>query len=354
MYVLASVRNNTEGDKFHVIKETIVKISHQVKVAIGCLLFGGILTGYARAYDRCGVAVSSPAYPEGLMGIDAGSTPPPGTVVLLVSGGEAVENHMRNSCGDEVVGWKATIVPIMTILNWQTGKKFLGGQYGFSFVEASMADINITVPTGSNTTETGNVAGPLDPSIFPLTLAWRQKRFEETVQVGEQLSINSFNKNSLVNRAMGYYSTLLSFGGTAALSKDHTARFSVLNHMEFHHEHMVGLHYTLGAEDHFDAGLSKDFNQGPILSKYLYPFTVGAVGWGHFMFTESHGSDLPWDSHIRPHAWAYGAEVHKGYPKQGIDLGFIWTRSNASMSFPLENCYMFKMAKVLRPPFMHR
>jgi hypothetical protein len=268
---------------------------------------------------------------------------------LLTSGGEGSENHIRTSCGDEVPVWNAHIVATMTILNWQTTKRFLGGQYGFSFVGSPLASLNLTLPNG----KTGVADGPMDPIVMPLTLAWRQRRFEETVQVGEQLGINSYDKNAVINRAMGYYSTLFNFGGTAALSKDHSLRFSVLNHVEFHHEHSSGLHYTLGHEDHFDAGLSKDFRQGPVLSKYLYPFTVGAVGWGHFMYTKSHGSDLPWDPSVRPRAWAYGGEVQKSYPKSGVNLAFIWTHSCAASSFAEgENIYNFKLIKVLRPPKM--
>jgi len=297
--------------------------------------------------QNCGVGVSTPAYPEGLIGIDAGSTPPPGTVILQTSAGGEWENHMRTSCGNEVPGWNARIVATMTVLNWQTTKRFLGGEYGFMFIESPLASVDITLPNG----KTGSVGGPMDPIVMPLTLAWRQKRLEETVQVGEQLGINSYDKNAVINRAMGYYSTLLNFGGTAALSKDRSFRFSVLNHIEFHHEHSSNLHYTLGHEDHFDAGLSKDFKQGPILSKYLYPLTVGAVGWGHFMFTKSHGSDLPWDPSVRPRAWAYGAEVKKSYPKAGVDLAFIWTHSCAARSFAEGgNIYNFKFVKVLRPP----
>lgn len=233
-------------------------------------------------------------YPAGVEGIKAGSLPPPGFYL---------RDYNYFYFSDKLKGGPPNFDLFAYVQApraiWITDFKILGGYYG----------MDVLVPFVYTDLRAGGFEndsfGLGDIHVEPITLSWHVGQFDAAVGYAFWAPTGDFDAKRPDRPGKGFWSHMLTAGGTWYVDKEKTWAASILNRYEFHTE-IEDTPITPGNTWTLEWGLSKS------ITKII---DVGVVGYYQKQTTEDDG---PGASNVREHVVALGPEISAFCPRLGL------------------------------------
>ncbi len=293
--------------------------------------FSALLTGSAMAAS---LVVACPGalaqhYPTGAEGIKGATLPPPGLYLrdynLVYFADDVKDSKGHSAPGDfNLTAYINAIRPV-----WITDWKLLGGSYGMDIlVPFVYQDIKVGPPTLKDSSF--NLG---DIFIEPVTFSWHFADGDLSIGYGVWAPTGEFDKTALVNPGKGYWSHMMTLGGTINLSDDKTWALSVLNRYEIHTEN-TDLHMTPGHDFTSEFALSKSLTKA---------IDVGVIGYYQQQLTTDTGAGAVSKDHY--HVFAAGPEVNLFCSKLGMFVSARYAREFAAEGRPEGNTVCVTLTK---------
>jgi hypothetical protein len=253
----------------------------------------GLFTAACVLLPSLALAQSDGHYPAGVEGIKAGSIPPPGFYTKDYNYLYWAD-RVNDGKGDKVpMEFNATVYVNVLRNIWVTKWKILGADYGMDFlVPFVYTDLH---------------AGAMKDSAFevgdmyfePLLLAWHAKQFDVGAGYSFWAPTGEYDKNHPSKPGKGFWSNMLTLGGTWYPTEDKSWAASCLSRYEFHTARSD--HLTRGDNYTLEAGLSKGFQK---------TVDVGVIGYYQQQVTKDSGRG------------ATAANLGPGYNRNVLDRVF--------------------------------
>lgn len=257
-------------------------------------------------WGACLLALSGPVraqpivaahYPVGVEGIKAASLPPPGVYFRDYNLG-----YFADRFKDEPIEFDISAYINAPRLIWMTPYKILGADYGMDLIlPFGYMDWKIGPPGAA---QHESYFGIGDIQLEPVLLAWHFKQFDLAAAYAVWAPTGDFSPQRPDLLAKGFWSHMLTFGGTWYLDQEKTWALSLLNRYEFCHEQRQ-THIDPGQVYTLEWGFSKS------LSKTL---DVGLIGYYQQQTTKDSG---PTATTLRDRKVGLGAEISALCPKMG-------------------------------------
>lgn len=249
-------------------------------VALPSLMAGGSL-----------VPLSS-QYPIGVEGIKGGTLPPPGLYLrdynIYYSAAATIGPHGDKVKDDFHATVYANAIRPVYISEW----KILGGYYGADvLVPFIYTDLKLPKPLFQGVGYKGSAFGLGDVFFEPMTVSWHWKQFDLGVGYGFWAPTGEFDLTRPDKPGSGYWSHMLTLGGTWYPVEDKSISVSVLNRYEIHHEN-TKLDITPGDTYSMEWGISKS------LTKEI---EVGVAGYYQQQMNDDTGRGAFFDSTRESH-----------------------------------------------------
>ncbi len=249
-------------------------------------------------------------YPAGVEGIKAATLPPPGLYFRDYNVFYTAD-RLRNGLpmGDS---FEVNVYSQVPRVIYMTDYKILGAYYGFD-VLVPFTYTDFKAPGYKN-----SAFGIGDISVEPLLLSWNFKQFDLSFGYAFWAPTGEFDPAHPEKPGSGFWSHMLTLGGTYYFDTEKTIALSVLNRYEFHHEQKYtgiepGQTWTI------EWGLSKSITK---------TIDVGVVGYFHYQVTEDDisSADLTtyrlahpfYDPDINDRVIGIGPEISAVCPKLGL------------------------------------
>jgi hypothetical protein len=169
-------------------------------------------------------------YPAGVEGIKGGSLPPPGLYLRDYNLFYFADRFPEGPPEPQVFAYVQA-----PRLIWITDKKILGGYFG----------MDALFPLYYGSVEYDTPAGPVDDDTFtlgdvfvePVTLSWHWKQFDLGVGYGFWTPNGDYNKDGTRPSrllAQGFWTHMMTLGGTWFVDQEKTWAVSLLNRYEVH------------------------------------------------------------------------------------------------------------------------
>ena len=237
-------------------------------------------------------------YPVGAEGIKGASLPPPGVYVR--------DYNFFYTAG-KVDGLPVDVDIFAYVqaprLIWITKQEILGANYGLDVI-VPFAYKDVSLPGVS-----GYQFNLADIQIEPLLLSWHFKQFDAAAGYAVWVPTGNFDGTSaiasLTSPGSGYWSHMLTLGGTWYPDEKKTWALSLLGRYEICHE-QDDTHLTPGNMATLEWGISKSVAQG---------VDVGLIGYYQQQVTEDSGTGASKDL---SHVVGVGPEVSAFWAKLGL------------------------------------
>ena len=168
----------------------------------------------------------------GDFGLKSGSQAPPGVYLgyFLYNYGSS---RLVGQDGRELSFDKGDIDAFahVAIVSVVTGKKFLGGHYGATFIP-SVVNLSIEAPRVS--LEEGTGFGVADLYVIPVNLGWTTKHADITTWYGFFAPTGEYTAAGSPDRGLGMWSHEIALGSTFYLNKSKSVHASALGAYEMH------------------------------------------------------------------------------------------------------------------------
>ena len=243
-------------------------------------------------------------YPAGVEGIKGASLPPPGVYFRDYNLGYFADQFED---GPPVFDINAYINAPRLI--WITPYKILGADYGMDLIlPFGYMDWKVSAPVPGGVAK-DHYFGLGDMQLEPLLLSWHFKQFDLAAGYALWAPTGNFSPTRPDLLAKGYWSHMLTLGGTLYLDAEKTWAVSLLNRYEFAYE-QDDTHLDPGQVYTLEWGLSKS------LSKTV---DIGLTGYYQQQTTQDGG---PGHSNLRDRVVGVGAEINAFCPKMGMFTSF--------------------------------
>lgn len=252
------------------------------------------LAGMLQAEPSPSPVIVGGHYPAGAEGIKGASLPPPGVYFRDYNIGYTSDDFDGGPPGFEIAAYVNA-----PRLIWITDFKILGANYG----------MDVIVPFGYLDWEIAGTDdsyfGIGDIQIEPLLLSWHFQQCDVAAGYAVWAPTGDFSATRPDVLAKGFWSHMLTLGGTWYFDSEKTWALSLLNRYEFCHEQEdteidPGQVYTL------EAGLSKSITKN---------IDVGLIGYWQQQTTDDSGENA---SGIHDRKIGLGAEVSGACPVTGL------------------------------------
>lgn len=230
-------------------------------------------------------------YPAGAEGIKGASLPPPG-VYFRDYNFFYFSDDFRD--GPPGFGIFAYITAPRVI--WMTDLEILGANYGMDVI-VPFAYLDWSSPGNS-----GRDFGLGDIQIEPLLLSWHFKQFDLAAGYAIWAPSGDYERRKPDFVAKGFWSHMLTLGGTWYPDKEKTWAVSLLNRYEFCHEQQ-NTHMDPGQVYTLEWGFSKSLNPG---------VDVGLIGYYQQQTTKDSGLTA---TTTRDRKLGIGPEINAFWPK---------------------------------------
>lgn len=290
--------------------------------------FSALLTGSAVAAS---LVVASPDaaaqhYPTGVEGIKGASLPPPG---LYVRDYNVVyfANDLMDRGGHSVpvdFGLTAYVNAIRPV--WITDWKVLGANYG---MDVLVPFIYQDMKVGAAKDSSFNLG---DIFFEPITLSWHFAKADLSVGYGVWAPSGEYDTTALTNPGKGYWSHMLTLGGTLYAGEDKSWAFSMLNRYEIHMEN-PDLDMTPGHTFTSEIGISKGLTKA---------IDVGVIGYYQQQVTDDSGVGA---TTVHDRVFALGPEVNLFCSKLGMFFSARYAREFAAEDRPEGNTICVTLTK---------
>ncbi|MFA6173890.1 MAG: transporter [Kiritimatiellales bacterium] len=249
-------------------------------------------------------------YPAGAEGIKGASLPPPGLYVRDYNMFYSADTFKDGPPDFDI---KAYINALRLI--WMTDKKIFGAQYGMDVI-VPLVYMDWTAGGKSD-----HYSGVGDIQLEPLLLSWQFKQFDLAAGYAVWVPTGDYEpaRPDLVSK--GFWSHMLTLGGTWYPDKEKTWAMSLLNRYEFCQEQ---------EETHTDPGQVFTTEWG--LSKSLRPgLDVGFIGYYQQQVTEDSG---PVATDKLDRKIGAGPEISAFCPKLGLFASLRYAHEFAVVERP--------------------
>jgi hypothetical protein len=271
-----------------------------IRVVVSCLMFllGAVLTGEA--------ATLGSHYPFGGEGVLAGSAPPPGFHYRIYNTWYN-PTTLKDNNGDTINnGFDLDVFASVHRFIHVTNVKILGADLIYDVIVPMMdKDINFRV---SNNTYSDSKSFTVGDVVFePFVLAWHKPRWDATVGLGIIMPTGEYDATKLASPGLGYWSGMLTVGGTYYLDDKKSWSISALTRTLVHTEQQ-DTNVTPGSELVVEYGIGKEIALNNSL--LVRPGLAGCAYW-----------QLGDDSNDAPNI---KADERKKANAIGAEINFFW------------------------------
>lgn len=261
------------------------------------LLFGwGVLLSIVLAYSAEAATLGS-HYPFGGEGVLAATVPPPGFHYRIYNTWYN-PTTLKDDNGDKSdidLDVFSTVHRFIHV----TEKKILGANYFYNLI-VPLVDKDLTLGPYADSQSLA-----LGDTVFEFFgLAWHQPRWDSAVALAVIAPTGEYDADKLASPGLGYWSAMLTLGGTVYFDTQRLWSFSALTRTLVHTE-QDETEVTPGTEFVVEYGLGKDI---PISDKFaIRPGLAGCAYWQ----IEDDSDDGPNTvADERKRAYALGAEIN--------------------------------------------
>lgn len=242
-------------------------------------------------------------YPIGVEGIKAASFPPPGFYLRDYNLFYWADQYR----GDGPPDFDLFVYGQAPKPTWVTDLKLLGANYG---VDAIIPFLYTDIEAGGDSTSRFGLG---DICVEPFILGWHWQKVDMTFAAGFWAPTGDSDKGDIADPGVGFWSAMLTFGGTWYPDTEKTWAFSILNRYEINTE-SEDYDVTPGNALSLEWGVSKALNK---------TVEVGAVGYYQQQTTHDSGSGA--SDHL-DRVFAVGPEVSVFWAKPGLSISarFLW------------------------------
>lgn len=212
-------------------------------------------------------------YPFGGEGVLAGSGPPPG---FHYRGYAFWTNPttMKDNNGDDLdIGFDADVFATIHRFIHITNKKILGANFGYEVI-VPILDKDVTIEAMGISDSHSFALG--DVGFEPIALVWHQPRWDATATLAVFAPTGEYDSQKPASPGLGYWSGMLTLGGTAYLDADRSWSLSAMTRTLVHTE-QDETDVTPGAEFVVEYGLGKEIGINNTIS--VRPGICGAAYW---------------------------------------------------------------------------
>ena len=242
-------------------------------------------------------------YVPGVEGIKGASLPPPGFYfrdynVFYVAG------QVNNANGDKIpVDYNLFIYANLVRPIWITDWQVLGGNYGMDMI-VPIQNTDLSIKSGSHTIYDNSVLGIGDLCFEPATLSWHGKQYDASVGYAF-FAPTGDSEPGTAKAGKGFWTHMLTAGGTWYFDAEKTWALSALNRYEFNTEEK-DTHITPGQDWTIEWGLSKNVCQ---------TVDFGLIGYYQLQTTKDSGYNASSDC---DQVVSFGPEINVVWPKLGL------------------------------------
>lgn len=239
-------------------------------------------------------AHAAPRFTAGGEGVKAASVPPPGFHYRLYYVNAGFD-ELKDDNGNEVpIGFDLDVTAYVNRFLYVTDKKLFGADYGMHLI-VPYSDIDMKTDFGSD-----DSSGFGDICIEPFLLAWHKDRYDMALGLSAFVPTGKYDKDRAVHNGEGFWSAMLSFGGTWFFDEHKSLSASVLTRTVYNFENndtneQKGLEFTA------EWGIGKTIPMGNLLVR------PGIYGFGQWDISDHDGTAH--DDH-RYQKYAIGAELN--------------------------------------------
>lgn len=261
-------------------------------------------------------------YVPGVEGIKGSSLPPPGIYVRDYNVCYFA-NRLNDGNGHEApVNFDAFVYANLIRPIWITDYKFLGGSVGMDMI-VPLVYTDLSIKRGGATLYDDATFGIGDLYFEPLTLSWHGKRYDAAFGYSFFAPTGGSNPGT-TKPGKGYWTQLLTLGGTVYFDEEKTWSLSSLNRYEFNSEEH-DTHITPGQIWTMEWGLGKAVTK---------TIEAGVVGYYQLQTTKDAGHGA---SNERDQIIGVGPEIVALCPKLGVFTSVRYLREFAAEDRPEGN-----------------
>lgn len=222
-------------------------------------------------------ATSGSHYPAGGEGVLAATMPPEGFHYRVYNTWYNPTQKNDNSGDDSGVDFDLDVFSTAHRFINSTGIKIMGADLVCNVVIPMVStDISIS-DYGINDSKSLSLG---DVTIEPLALTWRNKRWDASFALSLIVPTGEYDADKAASPGLGYWSGMLSLGGTYFFDDEHSLSFSALSRTLVHTE-QDDTGVTPGSEFVIEYGLGKEFM---INEKMLV--RPGISGWAYWQIED--------------------------------------------------------------------
>lgn len=258
-------------------------------------------------------AAAGTHYVSGVEGLKAASLPPPG-MYWRMYGTYYTASEMRDDGGNKIApDFDVKVAAVTNRFIWSSDIKILGANMVFDVIIPTLyTDISLRNAGPGSFGDTRWGLG--DICIEPFLLAWHGARYDAALGVALFLPTGNYDKDRPASSGKGFWTVMLTGGGTVYFDAARLWHGSILARYEIHTQ-QEGTRQTHGDDLSFEWGLGRSFNNGLL--------DLGLSGYCHWQVTEDSGSG---SDDLKERGYAIGPELSVAIPELslGIALRSQW------------------------------
>jgi hypothetical protein len=271
-----------------------------------------------------------PRYPAGVEGIKAGSLPPPGFYIrdynLFYFADELNDGRGQRVAAD----FEVRSLALAPRALWVTTKKVLGGDFAVDLVVPFLFTDIKSDALGIHDRATG-----LGDILTDLGLVWHGDRFDAIAAGGVFAPTGDFDVRRPASPGRGFWTGLLTLGGTCYIGADKQWSCAVLNRFEIHSQN-TELKVTPG--HHWVSEFSLSRKLGPIVE-------LGVAGYAQYQITDDAGPGVSYDRKAHDRVFGLGPEAIAFVPKWKILVSLRYEREFAAADRPQGNLAVLTLTR---------
>ncbi|HEY7185362.1 MAG TPA: transporter [Vicinamibacterales bacterium] len=249
---------------------------------------------------------------KGSVGLKAGSQPPPHVYVIAPYIYVYQADSVRNRNGDEVaIDASITSVAYAGGVSVVTGRKLLGGSYGYQILAPVVANNRLQ----GTEIDANPGAGISDSAVVPISLGWHFNRADAVASYTIYIPTGRYTDGADDNTGFGMWGHEVGFGTTLYLNEKKQYHASSLVSFDFQSK-KEDSETKVGNEMNVEGGAGADFLEGGL--------SAGLAYYWSGKLTDDHIEGFP-DILIRGRnrVFALGPEVTLALAKGNTVYGFL-------------------------------
>lgn len=283
----------------------MVKGKKQVQVGVSCL---ALLLGWGAGAQA---ATLGSHYPAGAEGVMAATAPPPGFHYRMYTTWYNASTLKDNNGNDIPAGLDLDVFASAHRFIHVTNVKILGADLLYDAI-IPLLDKDISLSAAHYSDSHSLAVG--DIILEPFVLSWHRPRFDATVGLGLVVPSGEYDSGELASPGLGYWSGMLTLGGTYYLDDKKSWSLSALTRTLVNTE-QEDTNVTPGSELVVEYGLGKEI---ALNNNFLMrPGIAGYAYWQLSDDSDDRPGAAPGD---RKQSFAIGAEVNFVYIPQLLQL----------------------------------